>query len=119
MARASSLNFKTMTIRFNGEIAPLVVRNQAVDVGSGVELYELVNGQESFSPLRWTDGSTKVFFGTVLATKEVDLTVSFVCCRMRMILKLKPIAGRFDHTRAERRRLESRASPSTSSRAVT
>ncbi|GAA5896567.1 uncharacterized protein JCM6883_006946 [Sporobolomyces salmoneus] len=80
-ARLSSFTFDSLEIHFNDDRPPVTVRHAPTeDSPSGkVERYEIKREEsETKADLRWKDGTTKVFYGTVSSEVAISLTVEKV-----------------------------------------
>ncbi|GAA5993976.1 hypothetical protein JCM5350_003513 [Sporobolomyces pararoseus] len=78
-ARLSAFTFDNLHIHFNDDRPPLIVQHssEAASTKKKVERYEL-KGDESFANLRWENGATKVFFGSVSSDVAISFTVEKV-----------------------------------------
>ncbi|GAA5947145.1 hypothetical protein JCM3765_002176 [Sporobolomyces pararoseus] len=80
-ARLAAFAFDNLNIYFNDDRPPLVVQNSAgvKSTTSEIERYELRGcGSQTEANLRWENGTTKVFFGTVSSDVAISLTLEKV-----------------------------------------
>lgn len=85
-ARLSRFTFESLHIHFNDDRPPIEVRHSS-DLPSSTattERYEIKREEaQNQANLRWDDGMTKVFYGTVSSAAAISLTVS---ARSRQLL---------------------------------
>ncbi|GAA5922303.1 uncharacterized protein JCM15063_003254 [Sporobolomyces koalae] len=77
-ARLSEFTFDTLTVHFNDDRPPLVIQNSTEPASDhdDVERYAISGEQgQTTASLRWNDGTTKVFYGTVSAESAVKLSI--------------------------------------------